>query len=305
LRIGVCIPEEIHFFYDQMRAGIFDEAARTTSVGVEIVYRPVPRLGEGERKRIASLVKGGVQALIVTPGNPLVTTPSIDEAEERHVRVVCISTDAPASRRSTVVCVEPEQNGRLAAELMGHFFPPAARVAIVTGMLTTEDHRRKTEGFVAGYREHCPGGEVVCVVEAHESEAETFRKTVDLLARHRDVAGLYVNTVNSLPVCRALAERGLASKVHLITTDLFREMVPHFQAGTIGASIYQDPYLQGQTAVRILLDHLIGGASIPTTSYLNPGIVLRSNLRLFREATGSLRSRILRPAAAPRLQTGA
>ena len=32
LRIGVCIPEEIHFFYDQMRLGIFDEARRSGSL---------------------------------------------------------------------------------------------------------------------------------------------------------------------------------------------------------------------------------------------------------------------------------
>jgi LacI family transcriptional regulator len=61
-------------------------------------------------------------------------------------------------------------------------------------------------------------------------------------------------------------------------------MIPHLEQGTISASIYQDPYLQGQTAVRILVDHLTTGNVIPKTCYLNPGIVLRSNLHLFREA---------------------
>src|SRR5262249_52925797 len=35
-RIGVCIPEEIHFFYDQMRAGIFEEATRVSGFGIEL-----------------------------------------------------------------------------------------------------------------------------------------------------------------------------------------------------------------------------------------------------------------------------
>ena len=43
LRVGVCIPEEIHFFYDQMRAGIEDEARRGQSLGVEfILIGPCP-----------------------------------------------------------------------------------------------------------------------------------------------------------------------------------------------------------------------------------------------------------------------
>jgi LacI family transcriptional regulator len=283
LRIGVCIPQEIHFFYDQMRAGIFEEAGRAGGLGVEILYRPVPSLGKGERPRIVALMRDGVDALIVTAGNPRVTAPLIDEAEERGVRVICVSTDAPASRRSTVVCVEPSLNGRLAAELMAGLLPPASRVAVITGMLGTEDHRRKTEGFSSGFRAYCPRGKVVAVIEAHESEEESYEKTLELL--RGNLAGLYVNTVNCLPVCRALSKRGLAGRVRLIATDLFREMVPHFESGTISASIYQDPHLQGQTAVRVLVDHFLGGTVLPPARYLAPGVVMRANLRMFREAT--------------------
>jgi len=286
LRIGVCIPQEIHFFYDQMRAGIFEEAGRAGGLGVEVLYRPVPTLGEGEKQRIVSLVRAGVNALIVTPGNPRVTAPIIDEAEERGVRVICVSTDAPGSRRSSVVCVEPALNGRLAAELMAGFLPPASRVAVITGMLGTEDHLRKTQGFSSGFDAYCPGGKVVAVIEAHESEEESYEKSLDLL--RGDLAGLYVNTVNCLPVCRALSERRLAGRVRLIATDLFREMVPYFESGTISASIYQDPHLQGQMAVRILVDHFLGASALPPTRYLNPGVVMRANLRMFREAAGGL-----------------
>jgi ABC-type sugar transport system substrate-binding protein len=60
-------------------------------------------------------------------------------------------------------------------------------------------------------------------------------------------------------------------------------MVPYFKQKTIQASIYQDPFLQGQTAVRLLADFLLNGIAIPHTNYLNPGIALRSNLFLFRE----------------------
>ena len=88
-----------------------------------------------------------------------------------------------------------------------------------------------------------------------------------------------------MPVVRAVQERKRTGKIRLITTDLFQQMIPYLEQGTISASIYQDPYLQGQTAVRILIDHLTNGNLIPKIYYLNPGIVLRSNLALFREAT--------------------
>src|ERR1700732_5163728 len=282
-RIGVCMPREIHFFYDQLWSGVLDEARRAAQLGAYFLNRPVRALGEGDAKAFKELVKSGVNGIILTAGNPQRLTPLIDDAEERGIRVVCVSTDAPESRRSSIVCVEPWLNGRLAGELMGKFVPPGSKVAVVAGMLHTEDHRKKTDGFSEAFPQHCPGGEILTVIEGHEDEEESFQKTFDLLRRAPTLAGLYVNTVNCLPVCRALGAHGLAGKVHLINTDLFAEMAPYFHKGIITASIYQQPHRQGQMAVRLMADHLSNKVPFPPTIYLSPGVVMSSNLHLFRE----------------------
>ncbi len=282
-RIGVCIPREIHFFYDQLWSGVLDEARRAAQLGAQFVNRPVRALGEGDTKAFKELVEIGVNGIILTAGNPQHLTPLIDDAEEKGIRVVCVSTDAPESRRSSIVCVEPWLNGRLAGELMGKFVPRGSRVAVVAGMLNTEDHRKKTDGFSEAFPRHCPGGKIASVIEGHEDEDESFQKTFDLLGHDPTLAGLYVNTVNCLPVCRALGARGLAGKTKLITTDLFAEMSPYFEKGTITASIYQQPHRQGQMAVRLMVDNLTGNVPFPSTVYLSPGVVMSSNLHLFRE----------------------
>src|SRR5215472_10485185 len=238
-RIGVCVPREIHFFYDQLWRGILDEARRVEQLGIQFLHRPVHALGEGDTSAFRELLQAGVDGIIVTAGNPKGLTPLINTAEDKGVRVVCVSTDAPESRRSSIVCVEPRLNGCLAGELMGKFVNPGSEVAVVAGMLSAEDHRKKTDGFSEAFPKHCPGGKIVGVIEGHEDEDESFQKTFDLLRRVPTLAGLYVNTVNCLPVCHALGARGLAGKVKLITTDLFAEMSPYFQKGTIAASIYQ------------------------------------------------------------------
>src|SRR5580692_770380 len=150
-------------------------------------------------------------------------------------------------------------------------------------MLTAEDHRKKTDGFSETFPKHCPGGKIAAVIEGHEDEDESFQKTFDLLRRVPSIAGLYVNTVNCLPVCRALGARGLAGKIKLITTDLFAEMSPYFQRGTITASIYQQPHRQGQIAVRLMADNLTNKTNFPPAMHLSPGVVMSSNLHLFRE----------------------
>ena len=174
------------------------------------------------------------------------------------------------------------------AELMSKFVPPGSEVAVITGMLATEEHRRKSEGFQSGFMKDCRGGKIAAVLEAHESEEESYRKTCSLIAEHPDLQGIYVSTVNCLPVCRALKDNKMAGRIQLITTDLFPEMAPFFRRGTIQASIYQDPYLQGRTAVASLTDFLLNKIEIPRTQFLNPGIVLRTNLALFREMSNRI-----------------
>jgi LacI family transcriptional regulator len=283
IRIGVCIPKEIHFFYDQLWGGVLDEARHLEQLGVEFENRPVESLGEGDKEAFQELVASGVDGIVLTAGSPKELTPLINESEEKGLRVICVSTDAPESHRSSIVCVEPYLNGTLAGELMGKCVPPGSQVAVVAGMLTTEDHRKKTDGFSEGFLRHCHKGKIVSVVEGHEDEGESFQKTNDLLRHFPTLQGLYVNTVNCLPVCRALEARGFEGKVKLITTDLFAEMEPYFQRGIITASIYQHPYRQGQIAVRLLADHLTSQAHFPPAMHLSPGVVMSTNLHLFRE----------------------
>jgi LacI family transcriptional regulator, galactose operon repressor len=283
VRIGVCVPREIRYFYNELWEGIHEEVRRYADRGIEFLLRPIPELGKGERPAFRKIVDSGVQGVVVTPGNPEVMTPLIDAAEEADIRVVCVSTDAPASQRSCIVCVEPRLNGLIAGELMSKFLPPGSQVAIITGMLKTVDHREKAEGFTRSFSEFCRKGSVVATIEAHEDPEQSFRKTRKLLKQLPDIAGIYVNTVNCLPVCRALTAARRAGAVRLIATDLFREMVPYFGNGIIDASMHQRPYRQGQLAVRTLAEHLLHDADLPKAHFLNPGIILRSNLHLFRE----------------------
>jgi LacI family transcriptional regulator len=283
VRIGVCIPREIHFFYDQMWRGILDEERRSSHLGIQFVHRPVHSLGEHDTDAVQQLVEESVEGIILTAGNPAGLTPFINEAETRGTRVLCVSTDAPQSRRSCIVCVDPKLNGGLAGELMAKIIPPNSGVAIVAGMLSAEDHRKKADGFAQALPKYSSGSEIVAVIEGHEDESESFEKTYELLGRFPDLAGLYVNTVNCLPVCQALERRGLAGKVRLVATDLFPEMATHLEKGTITASIYQHPFRQSQIAVRLLADNLANKIDLPPNVYLSPGVIMASNFHLFRE----------------------
>src|ERR1700732_3487919 len=59
-RIGVCMPREIHFFYDQLWSGVLDEARRVAQLGISFVNRPVQVLAEGDTEAFRELAQNGV-----------------------------------------------------------------------------------------------------------------------------------------------------------------------------------------------------------------------------------------------------
>jgi ABC-type sugar transport system substrate-binding protein len=183
------MPREIHFFYDHLWSGVVDEAQRVGQLGLQFLNRPMQVLGEGDTEAFKQLVESGVDGIILTAGNAKAPTPLIDDAESNGVRIVCGSTDAPESRRSCVVCVDPSLNGSLAGELMGKLVARGSKVAVVAGMLTAEDHRKKTDGFSQSFPRRCVGGKLVRVIAGHEDEDEPLKKLPTSCSGHPTLPG--------------------------------------------------------------------------------------------------------------------
>lgn len=291
LRVGLCIPREIHYFYDQLRAGFMDEARRHPHIGLETFYRPVKTLQSSLKLAVRELIVSKIDALVLTPGLARQAAPLIAELEHQHnVRVVCVASDDSQSARSSAVCVDPVVNGSVAAELMSKLTPAKAKVAVLTGTFDTEDHAAKVRAFCTRFPVECRDGRIVETIEGFEDETAIHQKTVRLLRSHADLAGIYISTVNCMPVCQAVEAAGMSGRLRIISTDIFPEVTPFFIRNTLSAAIYQNPFRQGQLALQLIVDHFVTSKPFPLSFHLNPVIALRSNLALFREMQSGVES---------------
>jgi len=282
-RVGVNLPREIASFFDQVRDGIQDVARSFESNGVRVVYRSYPRLGEGETEALQAALDDDIDGLVIAPGRPEDLAPLLRKAGAQGIPVVCVNTDAPGIEHLATVSVDAATSGALVGELMGRFLRGDGRVVVVTGQLSTVDHRQKLEGFRKELSERWPGLSIAAVVEAHDDEAEAYEKCRDVLASTSDIAGVYVSTANSMPVMRALEGHASNGRVTIVTTDLFPALAPLVESGRVAATIYQRPWVQGQIAFQAIYKFLVEGVTPPAVNRLSPHVVMRSNLKLFLE----------------------
>ena len=282
VRISVHLPRRIALFWDALRDGI-REAAAPFAPALHVDYRSYPRLGDGDIPLLEAAIAEGTDGLIIAPGNPTALAPHLREAARRNIPVVCVVTDAPDSPRLLSVSADPFTVGAVAGELLGRFTRATGQVGFFTGWLATQDHADKLRGFVASLAAASPGLAVGPIIEAHDDEREAHQRARAVLRAHPGLKGLYVSTVNSMPVLRAAEEEGRLDGLTVITTDLFPELVEWIRAGKVAATVYQRPLTQGRAALQALYQFLQRRDRIPDSQRVVPYVVMRSNVDLVLE----------------------
>jgi LacI family transcriptional regulator len=282
LRISVNTPQGTTSFWDEVRAGIREEAESILLENVEVEFRTCPRLGEGEREALEAAIQDKVDGIIIFPSRPQALRAHIRQASRARIPVMCVTTDAPNSGRLGIVAVDTLASGSIAADLMGRFLGDRkGSIAITVFDMAITEHAEKYAGFESTLNSFYPNLRLLKPIEDHDVDKEAYRKCRKLFEDQPDLAGIYVTTEASLPVLKAARDANLLDRLTIITTDLFPALVPEIRSGSVIATIYQRPRAQGQMALRMLHEFLAEGARRTHQLALVPHLVMRGNLDFF------------------------
>jgi LacI family transcriptional regulator len=281
LRVSINTLAGTTSFWDEVRAGIAEEAKSVLMENVELEFRTYPRLGEGEEEAFEAALADKVDGIIVFSSRPENLRTRIRRASRSRIPVMCVTTDAPNTGRLAVVSIDTLASGALAADLLGRFLQGMGTVAVTLSDLGISEHAEKYSGFEKTIRSFYPKMRVLTPLEDHDIETEAYEKCRKLLEAQPDLAGIYVTTEASIPVLNAARDAGVLDTLTIITTDLFPDLVPQIRSGAVSATIYQRPRTQGRMAFRVLHEFLAEGECPSYQVSLAPHLVMRGNLDFF------------------------
>jgi len=281
LRISVNTLKGTTSFWDEVRAGIREEAAYTPLENVELEFRTYPQLG-GEEEAFRAALRQKVDGIIIFPGNPDGLQPWIRKAARAQIPVVCVATDAPDSARRGIVTIDTLVSGSIAADLMGRFLGShAGAIAISVFDMAITEHAEKYTAFESTLRSFYPKLKVLKPVEDHGTASEAYSRSRRLFEECPDVVGVYVTTEASIPVLNAARDANVLSNLTIIATDLFPDLVAQIRSGVVAATIYQRPRAQGEMAFRMLHKFMVERGTSTDQLALAPHLVMRGNLDFF------------------------
>jgi LacI family transcriptional regulator len=198
----------------------------------------------------------------------------IKELKTQNVFVATIVSDIPQSERVFTVKGDGLSAGKMAAELMW-WFCGKNPIAIFSGNSAVEIHKENLLGIEA-MQNRFPL-DILKVYENQDDAMIAYYATENLLREFPNVAGIYINSFNSITVCQKVIEAGLAGKIKIVTTDVSPEILDLIDKGVISATIFQNPYKQGKMAFRKLCDYITKSREGYGDILITPQIVMNSN----------------------------
>ncbi|MBU9738308.1 LacI family DNA-binding transcriptional regulator [Diplocloster agilis] len=283
-RIAVLLPNTIHGYQAEVERGVHKAAEELAEYSVECeVFEENDEDMEVFIRRLQEISDMNFDGIIILPpfDEAQMSRAVQDLREQKKQYYVTVTSDLQDSGRILSVQSNGIVAGRMAAELLGWKIPQGSKAAIVIGQGTTQAHRNVIEGFQSEL--HNFHLMFAGVYEHHDDPEQSYRLADELLHQHPDIAGVYLGTANSVAFCKRLKELGMDRRIAVIASDIFPEIAQLMEEGTIDATIFQNPFQQGRIAFRYLYEYMVEGRRFDTdTIYLDPSIILRSNLCLFQ-----------------------
>jgi LacI family transcriptional regulator len=281
LRISINLPQEIAYFYDEVRGGVRSEYDAIAQDALTIEFRTFPRLGVGEQEAFKDALDSGVHGIVAAFSHQSDLPSIIERAAEQKVKLLNVVTGTSKELGISSVSNNPRSSGATAAGLIAGFTRSGGTVAVETGDMETWEHREKVNSFRNSLKLLRSELKVLPIIETNDRDEIAYRETVKLIDRQKDLIAFYVSTSNSLAIIRALKLRKLLGKIVLITTDLSPGLLPHLRTGRVTATIHERPRVQGELALRSMYEMLSDYKCPLKHLLLQPHVVMGANLDEF------------------------
>ncbi|MGG6310892.1 sugar-binding protein [Paenibacillus macerans] len=247
--------ERYHPYWEMVEKGAAQAAEK---YGIDIEFTGAVRNNmEEQLNLLEKAIAARVDAIIVQGLNEEKFTPTIDKAVKRGIPVVTIDTDAPDSKRLAYVGTDNlaagERLGRLIVQTTGG----TGKIGVIIGSDQAASQLQRLDGLKKVVAEH-EGLEIVDVRSSNISHMEAIQQAANMLRTHPEI-NIMVGTsaTDALGVLQAAKSRKRDDLV-IIGFDNQKETLAAIRKGEIEATVAQQPFLMGDTAVRLLYEHFQG-----------------------------------------------
>jgi ribose transport system substrate-binding protein len=260
---------------------------------VALDFRTPPDASAAEQKRIVDdLLAKGIDGLAISPVDPSNQTQMINDIAKK-VLVITQDSDAPQSDRACYVGTDNRAAGRQAGDLIKEALPKGGKIMIFVGKRDAQNAQERYQGI-----KDALANSNIEILDVRTDDVDRVRAKVnasDTLVRYPEVAclvGLWA--YNGPAILSAVEDAKKVGQVKIVAFDEEDQTLAGVKAGSIHATIVQQPYEFGYQAIRMMAKVLDGDKSaIPASKqvFVPTLVIKKDNVDQFTARINQLRGR--------------
>ena len=254
--IGVTLLTVQHQFYQDLRAGLEQEAGRHQ-------YKLLVSTAEFDPARQANQIDDfivqGVDALVVCPCDSRSVGAGIVAANEASIPVFTadIASTASIGKVMSHIASDNVQGGHEAAKLLAQAIDGSGQVVILSHpeVASVTDRVKGFKDEIARHQKI----EIVAELSAEGRRDKAVRVMEDLLQSHPDLAGVFgINDDSALGALAAVEAAGKLGQISIVGYDATPEARSKIESGAIYGDVIQHPRRIGRLTIQAIHDHFTG-----------------------------------------------
>jgi ribose transport system substrate-binding protein len=214
-----------------------------------------------EATNIEDLIQRGVDALLINPTDADAIVPSIQKANEAGIPVFTIDRGASGGEIVSHIASDNVAGGNMAGEHLCELLGGSGKVVELEGIAGTSAARDRGQGFNDYMSSDCSGVEIVARQTANFNRAEGLSVFENILQAQPEIDGVFAhNDEMILGAIEAAEAAGRADEIIFVGFDAVDDAVAAVDAGSLAATIAQQPALMGSLGVEFAIKFLTGNS---------------------------------------------
>jgi ribose transport system permease protein len=276
VKIGLSVSTLNNPFFVQFRQGAVDEARRR---GVALTVSDAQNDASQQVNQVQNFAGQGMKSIIINPVDSDAAAPAAKAAERVRIPVIAADRTVNGAAIAQLVASDNVAGGRDAARRLARELGGRGKIAIIQGQAGTSASRERGQGFQEGIREF-PGIQVVAKQPADFDRTKGLDVMTNLMQSEPDLNGVFAeNDEMALGAVKALGAKA-GRQVKVVGFDGTPDGIKAVQAGTMNATVAQQPRLLGRMAVQSAVQ-AAEGERLGATSMVPVKMATRENAAEF------------------------
>ncbi|MEJ7138651.1 ribose ABC transporter substrate-binding protein RbsB [Amphibiibacter pelophylacis] len=261
-KVGLALSTLNNPFFVELRDGAQAEAKKD---GVDLIVVDAQDDPAKQQSGIEDLLQKQIKVLLINPTDSAAVANVVKEATAKGVKVVSLDRTVEGAPVVSHIASDNIAGGKMAAEFIAKKLGGKGSLIELQGIPGSSAARERGEGFKQGLAA-TPDLKVVASQPADFDRAKGLSVMENLLQSHKDIQAVFAhNDEMALGATKAL-EAAKMKDVLVVGFDATPDAVAAVKAGTMAATVQQQPAMIGAQGIQVAKKLLAGetvDASIP------------------------------------------